>query len=214
MNPSTLKGATRTVETEAEHQVFDDGSEVSKSQFQINRRTFCNRLLLTSTVLMVGVDNAVSEAATAQESLLAYPPTKIQGAEKLIVGSSLYFDYPTRKDPAVLLRLSEGQYAAFSRKCSHAGCSVEFDVAGRCLKCPCHRGAYDSRIGYVMYGPPQRPLDQIALQVRAGGEVWAVGKCIGNNAERFAQSPKSPEVHHSQTDLDSSSIEKKSSTLA
>src|SRR4029077_16561738 len=123
------------------------------------------------------------------------------------MASSLYFEYPTRKDPAVLLRLSEGQYSAFSRKCSHAGCSVEFDAAGRCLKCPCHRGMFDARVGYTMYGPPQRPLDQIVLQMRAGGEVWAVGKCIGKNAGRFAQSVQPPAVRHSRTDLDSRSIE-------
>jgi hypothetical protein len=32
-----------------------------------------------------------------------------------------------------------------------------------------------------MYGPPPRPLDQIVLQMRAGSEVWAVGKTIGSS---------------------------------
>ena len=104
-------------------------------------------------------------------------------------GMSLYFEYPTRKDPAVLLRTAEGEYTAFSRKCSHAGCSVEFDGARRCLKCPCHLGTFDARLGYVMYGPPRRPLDQIVLQMRAGGQVWAIGKSIGQNAEKIARTP-------------------------
>jgi hypothetical protein len=51
---------------------------------------------------------------------------------------------------------------------------------------------FDARIGYAIYGPPQRPLDQIVLQMRAGGEVWAVGRRIGNNAEQFAQAGQSP----------------------
>ena len=72
------------------------------------------------------------EAATVQESEVAYPARKIEGAEQLIVGASLYFDYPTRNHPAVLLRSAEGEYTAFSRRCSHAGCSVEFDGARRC----------------------------------------------------------------------------------
>ena len=165
---------------------LDEHGELSKCSSQVSRRTFCSELLLSSTVLVVGT-NTIAETATAQESLLAYPPVKIEGAERLIVGSSLYFSYPTRNDPAVLLRSSEGQYSAFSRKCSHAGCSVELDGAGRCLKCPCHRGMFDARMGYVMYGPPQRPLDQIVLQVRAGGEVWAVGKRISNGGDKFAE---------------------------
>jgi len=97
-----------------------------------------------------------------------------------------------------LLRLSDGQYSAFSRKCSHAGCSVEVDTAGRCLKCPCHRGMFDARIGYVMYGPPQRPLDQVVLQMRGGGEVWAVGKRIGSNAEKFTQGRQQSDASFSE----------------
>ncbi|HJZ79958.1 MAG TPA: Rieske (2Fe-2S) protein, partial [Pyrinomonadaceae bacterium] len=104
------------------------------------------------------------------------PPLKIDGAERVLPGSFLYFEYPRPGDHAVLLRRTEGQYLAFSRKCAHLGCSIDFDSAGRCLRCPCHRGVYDARTGYVLYGPPPRPLDQIILQIRAGGEIWAVGK--------------------------------------
>jgi arsenite oxidase small subunit len=162
-----------------------DDNDSTAGKRKVSRRTFCNELLLTSTGIVVGASIA-GETAVAQESVLAYTPMKVEGAAKLIVGSSLYFEYPTRNDPAVLLRSSEGEYTAFSRKCSHAGCSVEFDDERRCLKCPCHQGVFDARIGYVMYGPPQRPLDQIVLQMRAGGEVWAIGKSIGKNADRIA----------------------------
>jgi len=64
---------------------------------------------------------------------------------------------------------------------------VDFDAARRCLKCPCHQGTFETRMGHVMYGPPKRPLDQIVLQLRAGGQVWAVGKSIGTNPDRFAK---------------------------
>src|SRR5215204_2755510 len=141
------------------------------------RRGFCTDLMLTATGLVLAAP-IVTKVVAAQDSLVAYPPRKIEGAETLVPRSSLYFNYPTRNDPAVLLRSSEGEYTAFSRKCSHAGCSVEFDDAHRCFKCPCHQGMFDARIGYVMSGPPQRPLDQIVLQMRAGGEVWAVGKSV------------------------------------
>jgi len=135
----------------------------------------------------LGARTVAGETAVVQESEIAYPPRKIEGAEQLIVGSSLYFEYPTRNDPAVLLRSMEGEYMAYSRKCSHAGCSVEFDPGRRCLKCPCHRGTFDARMGYVIFGPPQRPLDQIVLQMRSGGQVWAIGKSVGRNAERIAK---------------------------
>lgn len=167
--------------TQPQDNLFGDESS------QITRRTFCNDLLLTSTAVMLGADTAAGETAIVQKSEIAYPPMKIEGAEQLIVGSSLYFDYPTRNDPAVLLRSMEGEYMAFSRKCSHAGCSVEFDSARRCLKCPCHQGAFDARMGFVMFGPPRSPLDQIVLHMRSGGQVWAIGKSVGRNTERFAK---------------------------
>ena len=142
---------------------------------QTTRRTFCAELLLTSTGLMLASPN-VTNAVAPQDSLVAYPPQKIDGAELLLPGSSLYFNYPTRNDPAVLLRVSESEYRAYSRRCSHAGCSVDFDPRSRYLMCPCHRGAFDGRMGHAMFGPPRRPLDEIVLEVRAGGYIWAVGR--------------------------------------
>jgi hypothetical protein len=42
---------------------------------------------------------------------------------------------------------------------------------------------YDTRMGYVMFGPPRRPLDSIVLQMRAGGQIWATGKSPGRDGE-------------------------------
>ena len=148
---------------------------------EITRRSFCNRLLLTSTGLALAASNLKGASVSQHDSLLAYPPVKIEGAERLLPGSSLYFSYPGVNDPAVLVRAQDGEYFAHSRKCAHLGCSVDFDGARRCLTCPCHRGAYDARTGFVLQGPPPRPLDPIVLQMRAGGEVWAVGRRIGSS---------------------------------
>lgn len=150
------------------------------------RRAFCTDLLLTSTALVLA-GPAVEKAMASQNPMVAYPPRKIEGAETLLPGSGLYFNYPTRNDPAVLLRSKEGEYRAYSRRCSHAGCSVEFDAPRRCLLCPCHNGAFDARMGHVMFGPPRRPLDEIVLQIRAGGQIWATGKSFGRNTEMIAQ---------------------------
>ena len=146
-----------------------------KRDSEITRRTFCNRALLTSAGVMISA-TAVSSQNNQPQALVAYPPVKIDGAERVMPGSYLYFNYPKANDAAVLVRTTDGQYLAYNRKCAHRGCTVDFDGARRCLICPCHRGVYDSRTGYVMYGPPPRPLDQIVLQMRAGGQVWAVGK--------------------------------------
>lgn len=150
------------------------------------RRTFCTGLVLSSAGLLLASPQA-SEVIAAQDSLVAYPHRKIDGAEALLPGSSLYFNYPTRNDPAVLLRSTDGEYKAYSRRCSHAGCSVDFDASSRCLKCPCHQGTFDARMGHVMFGPPRRPLEEIILQVRAGGQLWAIGKGPSRDAEIITQ---------------------------
>jgi Rieske Fe-S protein len=149
------------------------------------RRIFCTDLMLTTAGMVLAGSHVTK--VMGQDTLVAYPPRKIEGAERLQPGSSLYFTYPTSSDPAVLLRTTEGEYRAFSRRCSHAGCSVDFDGSRKCLKCPCHQGAFDGRAGYVMFGPPRRPLDTIILQIRAGGQLWAIGKSFGGDAEIITQ---------------------------
>ena len=162
----------------------------------VNRRSFCNRLWWTSAGIALtanSLDNITLGQAPSHGDLLFYPPVRIEGAERVLPGSYLYFEYPKPGNHAILLRSAEGEYYAYSRQCAHLGCSIEFDRGRRCLSCPCHRGAYDLRTGYVIFGPPPRPLDQIVLQMRAGGEVWAVGKAYGGdlNAERLRRGDRS-----------------------
>lgn len=62
---------------------------------------------------------------------------------------------------------------AYSQKCTHLGCVVYPE--GDELECPCHEGFFDIRTGEVLRGPPERPLEQIAVEVRDDGMVWALG---------------------------------------
>ena len=103
-----------------------------------------------------------------------------EGAETLAPGSSLNFRYPTTKDSAILVRSLDGELHAFGQKCTHLSCPVYFERAHQRLECPCHDGAFDAKTGNVLYGPPPRPLDPIKLEVRADGEVWAVGREAGS----------------------------------
>ena len=160
--------------------------EEAAEQSEVTRRSFCNRMLFLSAGLLIGANELRGQEKRQPAPLLFYPPKKIEGAERVLPGSFLYFNYPRANDPAVLVRAQDGEYLAYSRKCAHRGCSVDYDSARSCLTCPCHRGMYDARTGYVVFGPPPRPLDQIVLQMRAGGELWAVGRRTGQdlNAEQ------------------------------
>ncbi|HSE31624.1 MAG TPA: Rieske 2Fe-2S domain-containing protein [Pyrinomonadaceae bacterium] len=146
----------------------------------VSRRKFCNRLLTTSAAVLV-VANCKSPASAAPFPG-AYPAVRIEGAEAMRPNSFLLFNYPNRSDPAILVRTSDGKYYAHGQKCSHLGCSINFNREQNFLQCPCHNGAYDMRSGFVLHGPPRRPLDRIFLEMR-GGELWAVGRT--NDCDAF-----------------------------
>lgn len=163
----------------------------AKDEKQVSRREFCNRLAVTSAAIAVAAQSINGQSVGSgnqlrQQPMIVYPPQKIEGAERLLPGSSMYFTYPSASDPAILVRANDGMYFAYSQKCTHLGCSIYFNAGQKCLECPCHKGSYQLQSGEVMFGPPQRPLDLINIQVRAGGELWAVGKTVGAR-EQYAK---------------------------
>ncbi len=71
-------------------------------------------------------------------------------------------------DPAVIVRLADGSYAAFDAVCTHAGCTVQWDRADRLLLCPCHGAAFDpEHDAAVLEGPTNQPLASIPIVVDA-----------------------------------------------
>lgn len=148
---------------------------------QVTRREFCNFLALTSTALFAGAAGFAGKAMLARNRRPQYTPAKIDGAETLAPNSSLNFRYPTEQDTAILVRAADGQYFAYGQKCTHLSCPVYFEPQHRRLECPCHEGGFDVATGNVLYGPPPRALDPIELEMRAGGEVWAIGRKAGSN---------------------------------
>lgn len=168
---SDVRAATR------EHQKdfpYERGEEA-----QVTRREFCNFLALTSTALFVGAAGFAGKAALDARSEPTFTPALIPNAANLAVGSALNFAYPTEKDSAILVRVSETEYQAYGQKCTHLACPVYFEKEHGRLECPCHEGAFDVKTGKVLYGPPPRPLDRIELERREDGEVLAKSRKAG-----------------------------------
>src|SRR3954470_20221460 len=143
---------------------------------QVTRREFCNFLALTSTALFVGAAGFAGKAALDARSETASPPAVIPNAAQMPVGSALNFRYPTEKDTAILVRVSETEYYAYGQKCTHLSCPVYFEKEHGRFECPCHEGAFDVKTGNVLYGPPPRPLDRIEVERRESGEVWVTAR--------------------------------------
>ncbi len=148
---------------------------------QVTRREFCNFLALTSTALFISAAGFAGKSALDARRTPTFAPARIDGAASLAPGSSLNFRYPTENDTAILVRASDGEYHAYGQKCTHLACPVYFERERNRLECPCHEGGFDVRTGNVLYGPPPRQLDKIVLEVREGGEVYAVGRKAGGD---------------------------------
>src|SRR5678815_4690494 len=142
---------------------------------QVTRREFCNFLGLTSAALFVGAAGFAGKAALDARESLSSPAAPIEGAETLTPNSSLNFNYPTERDSAILIRTADGAYHAYGQKCTHLSCPVYYSRDHQRLECPCHEGAFDPTTGDVLYGPPPRALDTIAVETR-DGQVWAIGR--------------------------------------
>ncbi len=72
--------------------------------------------------------------------------------------------------PALLVRMADGNYSAFSAVCTHLGCTVEYRPDLREIWCPCHNGKYDLH-GRNISGPPPRPLTEFQVNVQ-GKDIY------------------------------------------
>ncbi|MCC7021044.1 MAG: ubiquinol-cytochrome c reductase iron-sulfur subunit [Ardenticatenales bacterium] len=141
---------------------------------EVTRREFARYLVLGTGALAIG--NIGLAAWTQLRRVAGGEPRAIVALADLPIGATHLFRYPTEADPAVMLRVSEDQFVAFSQKCTHLGCVVYHQPERDRWHCPCHKGDFDAISGAVLSGPPTRPLDQIVLEVRPDGFVWALGR--------------------------------------
>lgn len=71
--------------------------------------------------------------------------------------------------PALLVRVSDTEWKAFSAVCTHLNCTVQYRDSTEQIWCACHNGTYDLN-GHVVSGPPPNPLVEYAVNLR-GDEV-------------------------------------------
>jgi menaquinol-cytochrome c reductase iron-sulfur subunit len=67
---------------------------------------------------------------------------------------------------AWVVRLPDKLYA-FDPHCTHLGCAYRWDEQAKDFICPCHSAVFGIT-GNVISGPPPRPLDTYAYEVREG----------------------------------------------
>ncbi|MGA7416050.1 MAG: Rieske (2Fe-2S) protein [Bryobacteraceae bacterium] len=64
--------------------------------------------------------------------------------------------------PALLVRVNETEFKAFSAVCTHLNCTVQYRDSTQQIWCACHNGTYDLN-GRVVSGPPPNPLEEFVV---------------------------------------------------
>lgn len=128
----------------------------------IGRRHFLTLAVLTSGAVLLSTIGLALRGLN--DDRRRGSPRPIAAANDVPVGEALYFHYPGDEDAAVLVRLAEDRFVAYSQKCTHLSCAVRFRAEQRDLYCPCHEGVFNIEDGHAVAGPPRRPLPQILLQ--------------------------------------------------
>ena len=118
---------------------------------------------------------AVGTGWMMRDKIFQLPPAtgpKLLGrAEEIPVGGYKLFRYPTEDHPCIVVRLSDGEFAAYSQSCTHLQCPVNYQPEKKQFYCPCHEGFFAADDGRVLAGPPRRALPRYPVEVR-NGEVW------------------------------------------
>jgi Rieske Fe-S protein len=76
---------------------------------------------------------------------------------------------PFGTEPALVVRLTNGELRAFTATCTHLSCTVQYRPDLQEIWCACHNGHYDLT-GRNVSGPPPRPLRSYEVNVK-GDEI-------------------------------------------
>ena len=138
-------------------------------EHDVSRRQFCKVACCSAL--------AVGGGFLAKEKLFPQPHATeakfVAYVADVPVGGYKLFNYPTEHHPAILVRLSESEFAAYSQSCTHLMCPVHYRHEKREFYCPCHEGFFSAEDGRVLAGPPPRPLPRHPVEIRDGA-IWIV----------------------------------------
>ncbi|MFJ8044359.1 Rieske (2Fe-2S) protein [Kitasatospora sp. NPDC096147] len=123
------------------------------------------RTLLCGAVLAAGGAGALTACGSSgsADQPAASGPVQVGAVADVPVGGGKVY----REQRIVVTQPAEGQYKAFSAKCTHAGCVVD-EVKDGTVNCPCHYSKFTIADGAVKEGPAPSPLPQYQVVVKDG----------------------------------------------
>ena len=133
------------------------------------RRHFANTLLssgivATAVSIFYPILKFVIPPETAESAVMSATAGR---AEDIQPNTGKIFQFGA--DPGLIVRTAEGELRAFSARCPHLNCTVQYDSDEGQIVCACHGGVFDLN-GKNIAGPPPKPLVTYSVNVR-GDEI-------------------------------------------
>jgi cytochrome b6-f complex iron-sulfur subunit len=131
-----------------------DNHRQKKSTRKSSRREFLKTIAISGGAVACG---SLLAGCGSQSGALTLDLTKPENQTLATVGGTLALDATSLDGQGILLfRSTDTSVLAFSRKCTHLGCTVGGFDSG-ITTCPCHGSQYDTG-GNVVRGPSQSSL--------------------------------------------------------
>lgn len=151
-----------------------------KKQINISRRDFMKMTISLSGGLIgaaLGIPAIAYIIGPALKSDKAQDWIRLGSLSKVELGTPTLFRAKVQRqsgwvleeeDVAVYVLTEDGRkYIALSNICTHLGCRVRWVSKREQFFSPCHNGIFD-KYGYVVSGPPPRPLDEFRTKIEDG----------------------------------------------
>jgi cytochrome b6-f complex iron-sulfur subunit len=85
--------------------------------------------------------------------------------------------FPYRSGRLYICHLQDDGFLAVSIRCTHLGCSIEWNKEKQQFLCPCHHSMFDLK-GEVLNPPATRPLDHYPMKIENGKILVDLGRPV------------------------------------
>jgi serine/threonine protein kinase/Rieske Fe-S protein len=124
-----------------------------------------------SQQMQPGTNGAASTSRVQQTMPTGNMGTMI-GSTNLAKNTAMDFVNPVDGKASILIHLSNGNFVAYEKACTHVGVYVNYVPATRLLVCPAHGAIFDpAQGGAVLQGPAARPLPKVIIHVNTDGMI-------------------------------------------
>ena len=118
----------------------------------MNRRN-CLGLLCSGCVLSSKTETAIPTPPSCDKDIVIDAPLR-----EMNISESMVWNIPEEFLQLLIVRISEEQWNAVWRICTHGHCDVEWDAYEEVIVCPCHNSLFSPE-GLVLEGPATRDLN-------------------------------------------------------